>query len=122
MARCGNPRDTPWTLRELEGDVVVGRSHFDFGPCFLLVVGGVPLGHSVHDDLGGDRSHLSEVRKTNHLLLYSRQLGFATIPSPTATQQTAGRFLQLRERARDARKVRRVGEVAKVHWATRQMV
>src|SRR5262245_45628248 len=47
--------------------VVLGRSHRDFGNAwFLWVARGMPLGDGIKDDLSRERSHLSELRVTNH--------------------------------------------------------
>jgi hypothetical protein len=48
----------------------LGRSHHDFGTAwFLWVARGMRLGDGVKDDLGRERSPLSELRVTNHLPL-----------------------------------------------------
>jgi hypothetical protein len=65
----------------LERAHVVRRSRRDFGSaCSLLIARGMPLGDGVKDDLGRERSHLSKLRITNHLLLNSLplrlQMGF----------------------------------------------
>src|SRR5262245_56031792 len=65
-------------------NVVLGRSRRDFGSV-LLVARTMPLGDGVKDDLGRERSHLSQVRITNHLALNSLPLRL----------QVAFRLLQL---------------------------
>ena len=56
--------------------VVLGRGHHDFGSAWFLPVNrGMPLGDGVKDDLSRERSHLSELRVTNHLSLNPLPLG-----------------------------------------------
>jgi hypothetical protein len=59
----------------IKGEALSGRSRLVGSFCVLLVVRRVPLGDGVNDDLGRDRSRLSEVRITNHLLLNALALG-----------------------------------------------
>ena len=60
--------------------VVFGRSHRGFGSAWFLPVDrGMPLGDGVKDDLSRERSHLSELRVTNHLSLNPLPLGLQVV-------------------------------------------